>query len=76
MAVESAKRRRGDPIRAAEWTAYVVLIALALLLALCASCRTVEAVEQLPAGYWQATWTLVEAVALDVWSLVRLLLPV
>ena len=48
------------------------LFGLIVLTALASSCATMEAIEELPVGYWESTRNLVLAVLQDVWDLVTI----
>lgn len=49
------------------WIAGAAIVSF-LILVLTACSNTLAAVEQLPAGYAEGTWRLIEGVALDVWA--------
>jgi len=51
------------------WAFALICCLIALILAACGN--TSVALEQLPVGYGEATWRLVEAVALDVWAVLE-----
>ena len=53
--------------------ALVLAVALGLAFSLL-SCRTVEAIALTPEETWGSLWTIVEALALDLWDIVSLVL--